>query len=156
MITKRCGKCGETKTLSDFYTRSDGRPQSACKVCCRAYARETYDSEAKSAYNKAYFQKNKQTIYLRQRSNHLGYNADRRARLKEAFVQKIDRRVVWGRDEGHCRVKLVCEGVFVPFEEMHLDHIIPLVAGGKHAHFNVQTACASCNLAKGAKCLTSL
>jgi 5-methylcytosine-specific restriction endonuclease McrA len=60
----------------------------------------------------------------------------------------IDRRVVWGRDEGHCRIRLPgCWG-FVPFEEMHLDHIVPLARGGSHSWNNVQTGCPPCNCAK--------
>lgn len=30
---KRCTRCGETKTLTNFYTRSDGTPISRCKSC---------------------------------------------------------------------------------------------------------------------------
>jgi len=65
-------------------------------------------------------------------------------------VEKVDRRAVWGRDEGHCRIKLVCDGAFVPFEEMHLDHVIPISKGGTHTWNNVQTGCAPCNLTKSA------
>lgn len=63
----------------------------------------------------------------------------------------IDRRSVWGRDEGHCRIGLVCNGDFITFDEMHLDHVIPVSKGGPHCYANVQTACAPCNLAKGAR-----
>lgn len=86
------------------------------------------------------------------------YAQERRARLAEAVCDHvacltIDRRVVWGRDEGHCRIKLVCTGIFVPFEKMHLDHIIPLVGGGLHCYGNVQTGCAPCNLSKSGRIL---
>jgi len=66
-------------------------------------------------------------------------------------VDNIDRRAVWGRDEGHCRIGLVCDCDFVPFEEMHLDHVIPLSKGGTHTWNNVQTGCKPCNLSKAAK-----
>jgi len=65
--------------------------------------------------------------------------------------KRISRRVVWGRDEGHCRIKLLCDGVFVPFKELHLDHVIPLSKGGLHCYCNLQTGCAPCNMAKGAR-----
>lgn len=38
-------------------------------------------------------------------------------------------------------------------EELHCDHIIPLVRGGSNLIENLATACRSCNLSKGAKSL---
>ena len=36
METKKCGVCGETKNLNDFYVRCDnGEPRNTCKVCQR-------------------------------------------------------------------------------------------------------------------------
>lgn len=42
--TKRCGKCGETKPLDDFYRARDKRDgrQYKCKVCARADQAERY------------------------------------------------------------------------------------------------------------------
>lgn len=79
----------------------------------------------------------------------------RRMQLKELCAHEacklVERRVVWGRDEGHCRIKLVCDSVFVPFEKMHLDHVVPLSKGGLHCYNNVQTSCPPCNLVKNDK-----
>lgn len=36
-------------------------------------------------------------------------------------------------------------------KNIHLDHIVPISAGGTHSILNVQWLCASCNLSKGAK-----
>lgn len=34
MKTKKCGDCGETKNLNDFYVRCDnGKPRNTCKDC---------------------------------------------------------------------------------------------------------------------------
>lgn len=38
----------------------------------------------------------------------------------------------------------------------HLDHIIPLRAGGEHSYLNVQCLCRKCNLSKGSKALGQL
>jgi|ERR1700746_25645 len=65
------------------------------------------------------------------------------------YVEFVNRRVVWGRDEGHCRVKLVCDGDFVPYHEMVLEHRIPLSMGGEHSYANVQTSRFRCNCSKG-------
>jgi 5-methylcytosine-specific restriction endonuclease McrA len=92
------------------------------------------------------------------RDYYLEASALRRARMSDAICghsvcNKIDRRAVWGRDEGCCRIKLVCNGDFVPFEKMHLDHVIPLTRGGLHCYYNVQTGCAPCNLSKSNRIL---
>lgn len=47
----------------------------------------------------------------------------------------------------YCRDKLVTEGP----RKYHLDHIIPIAAGGEHAASNLQAACFDCNVSKGAK-----
>lgn len=65
----------------------------------------------------------------------------------------IDRQTVWLRDEGRCRIKLVCNGTLVAYEDMQLDHIIPLSRSGLHCYENVQTSCAPCNLKKSNKIL---
>ena len=77
----------------------------------------------------------------------LDKNAKRRAVLKGATVEKVDRREVYLRDKGICGI---C-GCPVSLEEVTLDHIIPLSKGGEHSYRNIQLAHLSCNSAKGAK-----
>lgn len=72
---------------------------------------------------------------------------NRRAKEHGVAAENIDRRAVWGRDEGHCRR---CS-TFVPFDKMELDHIIPLSKQGAHKYYNVQTLCRTCNLEKSDK-----
>lgn len=59
-------------------------------------------------------------------------------------IQKTYRRAV------HAPVLLCywCKKVTFPGER-HVDHIVPLSAGGAHVAGNLCIACASCNLAKG-------
>lgn len=47
----------------------------------------------------------------------------------------------------YCRGKLVSEGP----AKFHIDHIVPLAAGGAHAPSNLQLACPGCNVRKGAR-----
>lgn len=176
MTEKLCRLCGKVKLLGEFYKNSaaaDGRV-AYCKPCWKEYRKEynaayqgtpvhaeyrlSYERarystaegrKYKLAQNQAWRSRNPQANSWN--TYRMAYRAIRRVNETKAFVEKVDRRVVWGRDEGHCRVKLVCGGVFVPFEEMHLDHIVPVAKGGEHAYNNVQTACGPCNLKKGAR-----
>lgn len=68
----------------------------------------------------------------------------RRAQLMDAFVEPVDRRKVYLRDAGLCRI---C-GQPVEPEAFEIDHIIPLSRGGTHEMGNVQAAHPSCNRRK--------
>lgn len=56
------------------------------------------------------------------------------------------------------RDKFVCQycGAHPPDAILHADHIEPVAGGGKTEIDNLVTACASCNLGKGAKSLASV
>ena len=75
--------------------------------------------------------------------------AKRRALEKGAYVEHVDRKEVFNRDDGICGI------CFKPIEydEVTLDHIIPLVRGGEHSMRNIQLAHLKCNSSKGAKIL---
>lgn len=77
----------------------------------------------------------------------------RRARKKGAFVETVRRAVIYARDGWVCQ--LCGEPVpKVPYPDPlspSLDHVIPLIRGGKHAPDNVQLAHLRCNLRKGTK-----
>jgi 5-methylcytosine-specific restriction endonuclease McrA len=82
----------------------------------------------------------------------------RRARLRDAFVEEVDRIVVFERDDYICqRCGKQCDtSVQWPHGDFPtLDHIIPLAAGvdngGVHSYANSQTLCLSCNSSKGAR-----
>lgn len=69
----------------------------------------------------------------------------RRTRKRNAFVADVILSEIIARDEGRCGI---CgDPVMGP---LHLDHIIPLAAGGTHEPDNVQLAHPTCNLRKGA------
>ncbi|NIM21237.1 MAG: hypothetical protein GTN64_02265 [Candidatus Latescibacteria bacterium] len=76
------------------------------------------------------------------------------ARKKGAVVEAIDREVVFRRSGGRCQI---C-GNFLDKNGRngwHLDHIVPLSAGGEHSMRNVQALCPVCNLSKGARVLAT-
>lgn len=72
---------------------------------------------------------------------------ERRARKLGQFVEHVDRQVVWERDEGVCGI---C-GTAADRADWHLDHVIPLVAGGEHSYANVQVSHPACNCSKGGR-----
>lgn len=78
-------------------------------------------------------------------------NADRQAKHKAQkggyYVEDISREQVWRDASGicfHCSEK-------ISFENMELDHIIPVSKGGKHELSNVCCSCIKCNRVKGNK-----
>lgn len=80
------------------------------------------------------------------------YAARRRARLVGTEVERVYRKVVYDRDQGIC---YLCDK-WVPFAEMHMDHVLALVHGGTHTYDNVATTHAICNLRKSAKLLSGV
>ena len=56
-----------------------------------------------------------------------------------------------GNAKGLRGVKCQNEGVKLPIEQMHADHIMPWSKGGKTELNNCQMLCAACNLAKSNK-----
>lgn len=108
-------------------------------------------------YGKKYAEKIARTNKLRaQKHPEKGReNASRyRARLKNAFVEKIDYKEIYIRDNYVCQI---C-GEPVKMNEKYphplsssIDHIIPLAKGGTHERKNVQLSHLTCNLHKQAK-----
>lgn len=76
----------------------------------------------------------------------LSHNQKRRARRSNApSVEFVDRGVVFSRDGGVCHIcrrRVSCKG-------FHLDHLVPLSAGGEHTYANVRIAHPRCNMSRG-------
>ena len=58
---------------------------------------------------------------------------------------RVHKQQVFKRDGRICAICNTDEG------EMHIDHIIPRVAGGDHSLENLRVLCAACNLLKGSR-----
>jgi HNH endonuclease len=71
----------------------------------------------------------------------------RRAREYDAFLEDIDRQILFERDEGICGI---CK-LPVDRDNFHVDHVMPYALGGQHCYSNVQVAHPYCNLSKAAK-----
>lgn len=77
-----------------------------------------------------------------------------RARKLAAFVEDVDRVIVFERDGWVCQIcNLPVDRSAPPrsHESPSVDHRIPLSAGGLHAYENCQTAHLICNVRKGAR-----
>lgn len=71
----------------------------------------------------------------------------RRAMKLNAHVEVVSHAAVYERDMGLCHL---C-GLPVEKGDFHLDHRIPLIAGGEHSYANCFTSHATCNYRKGRK-----
>jgi len=80
--------------------------------------------------------------------------AKRRALKLGAFVEDVDRGVVWARDQGLCQIRIStrCPVTLDP-TNWHLDHRIPLSKDGEHSYANTQASCPPCNHEKADKIL---
>ena len=63
------------------------------------------------------------------------------AKKKRRKYSDEERRIIYNKSGGRCEL---C-GVRLLFEEMTVDHIIPLSMGGEDSMDNLQTACYACN-----------
>jgi 5-methylcytosine-specific restriction endonuclease McrA len=72
------------------------------------------------------------------------YEAARRARRRDQFVEHVDSAVLYERDNGICGI---CNEP-VDKNDFQIDHVIPLCQGGEHSYANTQVAHAICNVRK--------
>lgn len=85
------------------------------------------------------------------RHNRFGHRA-RRGRLREAFVEHVNRIRVYERDGWVCGIcdEPVDRTLAWPDPRSpSLDHVIPLAKGGEHSYANTQLAHLRCNTQKG-------
>jgi len=74
-------------------------------------------------------------------------------RIHRVALSGAARKALYVRDEGicrECRMTLDREGPW------HIDHIVPVVAGGTNDDANLRLTCAPCNLRKGAKTISEV
>jgi len=153
---------GKHSTYSNYGCRCEACRE-ANKVACAKHRDEHPD------YYDRYRKKNhkKKLVYRTQyRLDHLNEEKERerrerkcnpekdrkkkhryRARKLDAFVEDVDRQVVFDRDKGICGI---CK-LPVDRGDFHVDHVLPLTKGGKHSYTNVQLAHSKCNLLKSDK-----
>lgn len=68
---------------------------------------------------------------------------------KRRRLSKDERRNILRKTDGHCAY---C-GCKLKYNEMQIDHIVPIHAGGEDNEYNMLPACKSCNHYKGGSSL---
>lgn len=72
----------------------------------------------------------------------------RRARKRNAFVEKVDYAILYARDCGICQLRYPRCKERITKKQGSVDHILPLALGGEHSYRNCQLACLPCNMKK--------
>ena len=154
-MEKTCTKCGKTKSLDDFY-RDKGMPDGRrgdCKVCNLRKTREHYQRtiDQRNAYSRKYYRENKEKILQYQleyaranREKVRAYGRSYRAKKNNVEAYKVTDKDCMNIKNQPC---LMCGST----ENVHIDHIIPISKGGRHAIGNLQPLCKPCNTAKSNK-----
>ena len=148
---KACTRCEQTKSLEEFYAHPAGKfgRQSWCKVCLKTHSAAR--QRERLAAGDEDFMRERRERWSRWRRNNLRKVADvaasRRARIRDQFVEHVDREVLLERHHGICGI---CHAPVDP-DDFHVDHIFPIALGGDHSYANTQPAHPDCNRRKGAR-----
>lgn len=168
---KRCTKCGQVfpKTIEYFYWEKGGYFKANCKVCDRAksakyrqdhleqtrqtvrdwrkvnqdYDRNRYDKNPvkKRAANKRWRDNNPLQAQVRHK---------RRKAIKKNAIGTYtvnDIQELYRDQEGRCAYCGISIYPDIP-NDIHLDHVIPIVSGGSNHIDNLVLSCEFCNLSK--------
>lgn len=75
----------------------------------------------------------------------------RKGHLRRVHLPVWLKKGIFFRDQGVCQLcGADISGLKSPFDEVHIDHIVPLAQSGNNDPTNFQLLCRSCNLGKGA------
>lgn len=135
-LREECSK-GHALTDENVYICKDG--QRACRICRAENRRKHHELSMEPEKRAAWLQANRERMRE--------YRMARKARVLSLFVERVSAKIVFERDEGICGI---CHKPVDPFN-YHIDHVIPLAAGGPHSYANCQVAHPTCNLQKGSR-----
>lgn len=176
-MTLVCKKCLTKKDVADFHKRKDTPSgyRKECKECRNTKAKNSYDKDStkKKEYIKKnkksikdrmdiYYKENKEVLLLQQkryRASQTGKAISQKVEAKRYLQVRETRdgsitdetlRLLYEAQDGRCYI-CNCDLTQLKRRNQHLDHIVPLILGGKHILENVAWSCANCNFLKGGK-----
>jgi 5-methylcytosine-specific restriction endonuclease McrA len=120
----------------EYRSRPDVKEDRRLKA--KLYRQQT--KERRRAYLRLWYQQNPE----RARDAYRRSAGTRRARMADIVTERFTYQEIFERDGGRCRY---CGRVLDP-AKWHLDHIIPVSAGGPHIRANVCASCPACNMWK--------
>ena len=168
--TKRCSKCRTLKPLSEFNKRKaspDGYTYK-CKVCEKATAKMNYHKRKKRLGGNKYYQDHKDEIKMKSREYYeknkehlLRKNKEYRQKNPEVHAKSVEKRkkilaermyVQYSRNQVIKRDTLngvvfcyICGQPIKDMNDLQIDHIVPVTAGGWECLYNVRCAHSECN-----------
>ena len=156
VYTYRCEYCGE-------WARTGKEDHRFCSRQCKDYAKnaavaaETLlskpDRHCLHCGEQMPKSKRADAKYCSAQCNSAAHHLKRgNGRLGPGRRREIERAAIIERDGSRCHV---CGKKCRP-DEIHLDHLVPLAAGGDHMEANLAVACARCNLSRGARGIAQL
>lgn len=171
---KTCRVCKQSFALDNFHKRSSAKDglRSECKECHKADARKwiAENPERNRARVKAWLAENKEQNKIRRTSYFAEYRAANKERDSVRHSNwKKENKVLVSHYTQKRRAILVQNGVFdISKKELQrlysscctycgsdtditLDHVIPIIRGGRHSLGNIVPACKSCNFTKQAR-----
>ncbi len=173
---KRCGGCKEVKKYYMFNVSNSAKNKCTgnCKACQKKSAAASYErnkakrdykkyyaenKERKQEHSRAYYAKNKEEILDKQKKYHgskKGKKVMRKAHAKRRKLLAENKGIPYKREWVIDRDKLnkaipicyLCEKPIEDETDIHMDHVIPVVMGGKDCFTNVACTHMTCNLTK--------
>lgn len=171
---KKCGGCKHILKLYMFNVNNSAKNRCTgnCKACQKASANKSYNKtkgsrnykeyyannkEKKQAHGRAYYEKNKQAILDKQKDYHTskqGKKVMHRAHKKRRELMEQNKGIPYKREwvidrdkaGGDLPICIVCNETIKSERDLHLDHAIPVVMGGRDCFTNVACTHQLCNL----------
>lgn len=160
LVDRACDGCGTVLRVTERRSRE---PRVFCSRACKDAARKAAAKAARVAAKASVIRvcpqcgnalaptKRSDARFCSKGCEEAAHNATRKASWKAGERQGyVSRAEIIARCKSRCHL---CKRKVNP-ADIHLDHIIPLSAGGTHTADNLAVAHAECNLRKGARFLT--
>ena len=177
---KKCGGCKHVLKLYMFNVNNASKNKCTgnCKACQKKSASKSYEKtkgsrdykayyaehrEQKQEHGRKYYQDNKQNILAKQKAYHgssKGKKVMRKSHAKRRKLMLNNRGIPYKREyvidrdkmDGEFPVCYICKQPIKFEREIHLDHVVAVVLGGKDCFTNVACTHEICNLTKTKDC----